>query len=152
MTLVAAVFRTLFLFLTGRVKFDRTLKGKTLTMPDGAQFTVFRRVEIQTGQPEPAAWFWVRFKPARMGVKANIVFSLLPMMVFMGFKGFRSKYWGVQRDTGLCQGLYEWQTVADAQAYAQSIAMRFMSNRSEPGSVEWGVVNKGEESLGIQIR
>lgn len=151
MTVLDGFLGTVLLFLTGRIKFNRTLNGKTLTMPDGAQFTIFRRVEIQTGQPEPAAWFWVRFKPVRMGVKANIVFSLLPMMVFMGFKGFHSKYWGVQRDTGLCQGLYEWQTAVDARAYSESVAMRFMSQRSVPGSVQWGIVNKKQEPFDFQL-
>lgn len=114
MNLIQGKINTLLLFLTGRVTFDRRLKGKTLSMPDGAQFTIFRRVEIRSDQPEPQAYFWIRFQPANMGVKANILFSLLPMMVFMGFPGFRTKYWGVQNETGLCQGLYEWQTVADA--------------------------------------
>ena len=151
MTVLGGFLGTVLLFLTGRVKFDRTLKGKTLTMLDGAQFTLFRRVEIRSDQPEPQAWFWIRFQPARMSVKANIVFSLLPMMIFLGFKGFRAKYWGVQMDTGLCQGLYEWQTAADARAYSESVAMRFMSQRSVPGSVQWGIVNKKQEPFDFQL-
>jgi hypothetical protein len=46
------------------------------------------------------------------------------MTIFMGFTGFRSKYWAVDYETGLCQGIYEWQTVADAKAYSESVAMR----------------------------
>ena len=148
---IAGFFRTLFLFLTGKIHYDQAVKGKPLTMPDGETFTIFRRVEIQSKQPEPQAYFWVRFKPMNMGIQANIHFSLIPMMIFMGFSGFRSKYWGVNMQTGLCQGLYEWQTVEDAREYVQSIAMRFMTRRSDPASISYGIVEKAVEPFDFHI-
>jgi len=63
------------------------------------------------------------------------------MMVFMGFKGFSSKFWCVNKDTGLCQGLYKWQTVKDAENYSKSIAMKFMTRRSYPDSVEYEIID-----------
>ena len=36
---------TLFLFLTGRVRFDREAVGQTLQTTDGKTFRVFRRVD-----------------------------------------------------------------------------------------------------------
>lgn len=144
---------TISLFIRGKVKFDRAVVGRVITMPDGARFTVFRRVIIAVpgGAPEPEAFFWVRFKPKGMGIRANIRFSRLPMMVFMGFTGFRSKYWAVDYETGLCQGLYEWQRVEDARSYSRSIAMRFMTRRSYPESVSFGVVDKSEEKLDYSL-
>jgi hypothetical protein len=42
----------------------------------------------------------------------------------------------------MCQGVYAWQTVADAQAYAHSIALRFMTGRSVPGSVSHQIIDQ----------
>ena len=70
-----------------------------------------------------------------MTTQQNIRFSLLPMMIFMGFHGFREKLWCVDDATGLCKGVYAWQTEQDAQNYANSIAMRFKTRRSDPQSV-----------------
>ena len=103
-------------------------------MEDGKQFTVFRHAKV-TSPSEPAGVFVVRFTPARLSVRQNIRFSLLPMIPLLGMHGFCEKYWCVNQRTGECQGIYAWQTVADAQAYARSIALRFMTSRSRPGSV-----------------
>jgi hypothetical protein len=120
------------------------------------QFTVFRHVVIKSpsrraATPEdsetpeaaksPEAFFVATFKPKNMTIAANKRFSLLPMMVFMGFTGFRSKMWMVDETTGLCRGVYEWQTRGDAEAYSRSIAVRFMTRRSEPGTVRFEIVN-----------
>ncbi|HOS38274.1 MAG TPA: hypothetical protein PLG31_00970 [Spirochaetota bacterium] len=136
--------RTLGLIMSGRVLFLGSSVGKQLAMPDGRVFTVFRHVKIRPKgiSPDPEAVFLVRFKPRRMSDRANRVFSLLPMLVFMGFRGFRQKYWAVEEGTGLCQGLYEWQTMADAGNYANSIAMRFMRNRSLPESVSFEIIDQ----------
>ena len=105
-----------------------------LTTEDGKQFTVFRHAQVNA-PGEPTGVFIVRFTPAHMSVRQNIRFSLLPMVPLLGMRGFREKYWCVNEQTGECQGIYAWQTVADAQAYARSIALRFMTGRSRPGSV-----------------
>jgi hypothetical protein len=72
-------------------------------------------------------------------------FSVLPMMIFMGFRGFREKYWAVDKQTGLCQGLYQWQTLADAENYSTSVAMRFMTRRSYPESVHFQIIDQSKE-------
>ncbi len=51
----------------------------------------------------------------------------------------------VEKDTGLCQGLYQWQTVEDAESYSRSVAMRFMAGRSEPGSVQFTIIDQSGE-------
>lgn len=138
--------RTILLFLTLRVNFLREDVGRTITMEDGKTFRIFRHVRIRTADLEqPEGVFIVRFKPNHMTVNQNIRFSLLPMMVIMGFHGFREKYWCVNDETGLCQGVYAWQTVEDADNYSKSIAMRFMTNRSDPKSVSMRVIDQKAE-------
>lgn len=145
---ILGLLNTVRLMATGRVRFKRGEVGCVFTMEDGRRFSVFRRVVIAVpeGTPDPAAVFVVRFTPARMGPRLNKIFSLLPLLVFMGFTGFRSKYWCVDEKTGMCQGIYEWQTRGDAERYAKSIAMRFMARRSVPGSVSARIVD--QERLG----
>ncbi|TFH40535.1 MAG: hypothetical protein E4G96_07320 [Chrysiogenales bacterium] len=87
-----------------------------------------------------------------MGTDENIRFSRLPMMVFMGFRGFRSKYWAVNHETGVCQGLYEWQTLTDAENYSKSMEMRYMTKRSFPESIEYGIVDKKKEKLEYTVK
>lgn len=141
--------RTLVLFITGRIRLLKKDIGKKIKMQDGKVFTIFRHVEIKrflNKTKHPEALFLIRFKPVDMSVEENIRFSRLPMMVFMGFKGFRSKYWCVDEKTGLCQGIYEWDTRKDAENYSKSIAVRFMNNRSEKGSVKFEIIKNIKEN------
>ena len=143
---ILGFLKTLLLFANNRVIFLKKDKNKQIGMEDGMKFRVFRHVKIRGRQLiEPEAVFIVRFRPQNMTVKENIRFSLLPMMIFMGFRGFREKYWCVNDETGLCQGVYAWQTIEDAENYSKSIAMRFMSRRSDPESVNFRVINQKRE-------
>ncbi|MBC2727350.1 hypothetical protein [Desulfosporosinus sp.] len=94
---------------------------------------------------KPEAVFKIRFLPKDMSIKANMKFSRLPMMIFMGFRGFASKFWMVDETSGLCQGLCEWDTFRDAENYSKSIAVKFMTRRSVPGSVTFEIISQGEE-------
>jgi hypothetical protein len=138
-TIIKSFIRALVLLASGRVHVLRADIGRTLTMEDGEEFTIFRHVRI-TASGEPAGVFIVRFTPARMSVRQNIRFSLLPMIPLLGMHGFREKYWCVNEQTGMCQGVYAWQTRADAEAYARSLALRFMTNRSLPGTVSYRLI------------
>jgi len=144
MIIAVALVRSLVRLLIGRVRFPRDEIGRTLTMEDGRQFTVFRHACVKA-PGEPAGVFVVRFTPAHLSVRENIRFSLLPMIPLLGMHGFREKYWCVNKQTGECQGIYAWQTVTDAQAYAGSIALRFMTGRSLPGSVSHQIHDQSQQ-------
>ena len=142
--ILSAALRGLALLVSGRVRFVRDDIGRTLTMEDGEEFTVFRHARVE-GAAEPAGVFVVRFTPAHMSVRQNIRFSLLPVIPLLGQRGFREKYWCVNATNGMCQGVYAWQTVADADAYAHSVALRFMTGRSLPGSVSHQILDQSHE-------
>ena len=138
-------FRTIMLFLAGRVIFCKASVGEVFTMEDGLEFKVFRHVIIRSknmNTTNPQAEFRVRFLLKNMTFEQNEKFSRIPMMIFMGFHGFRSKYWMVHEETGLCQGIYEWDTIQDAENYSKSIALRFITNRSVQGSVSYEIIEK----------
>jgi hypothetical protein len=142
-TVLSALGRSLVRLMRYRVRFCRDV-GQTLTMEDGMQFTVFRHVKV-IGRGAPAAAFVVRFTPAHMSVRQNIRFSRLPMIPLLGMRGFREKYWCVNEKTGMCQGIYAWQTLADSDAYASSVALRFMTGRSLPGSVTYRILDQSQK-------
>jgi hypothetical protein len=153
------VIRTLWLFITGRIEFNKSVVGNAITMKNGKKFTIFRRVKIEKyfgNDAEPKGLFIAQFTP-RMDIKKNIRLSKILMLVFMGFKGFRSKYWCIDEETGMCQGLYEWDKLEDAERYSKSIGVRNMTKRSVPGCISfevlpntpgnrnWQTVDTGEE-------
>jgi hypothetical protein len=144
------IINTIAMFAIRKFEFDKNVVNKSIQMEDGEVFTIFRRVKVKT-KATPGAYFLVRFQPMDMSPVENIKFSKKPMMVFMGFRGFRSKYWAVNYETGLCQGLYEWQTVKDAEQYSKSIAMKFMARRSRPESVSYRIIDKSKDSINFKI-
>jgi hypothetical protein len=77
----------------------------------------------------------VRFHFARGSAKINKRLSLIPIPFILGVPGFRSKLWMLDRETGCFQGVYEWDTVAAAEAYMRSFAIRLMRQRAMPGSL-----------------
>jgi hypothetical protein len=142
MSIIGGFFRTLLLFITGMVHFIKEDVGKEFIAPDGMRFIIFRHVIIlRKSLGIPCVLFTVRFQLKNMCASRNISFSKIPMMVLIGFKGFCSKYWMFDEETGICQGVYEWQTEKDAENYAKSIAMRFMKGRSVEGSVSYSIKN-----------
>lgn len=146
------IIKTITMYIFNRFEFDTSLINKKIQMPDGSVFTIFRRVQVRTKvHSEPEAYFLVRFRPTRMSIEENIEFSKKTMMVFMGFSGFRSKYWSVDHNTGICQGLYEWQTVEDATNYSKSVAMKFMAERSDPETLMFRIIDKSNETLHYEI-
>jgi hypothetical protein len=151
---IYGLIKTLLLYATGRVHFIKKDVGKKITMEDGKVYTVFRRVIISrftNKDKKPAGLFIIRFKPAGMTIEQNIKYSRKAMMVFQGFKGYRSKYWSVDYNTGQCQGIYEWDTYEDAVRYSKSIAVKVMTNRSEKGSVSYKVLTNTDENRRFKI-
>lgn len=65
----------------------------------------------------------------------------------MGFPGFRTKLWMMDEKTGDSQGIYEWDTAEDAENYAHSTALAFMTNRSLPGSVSYRIFPSDRAAL-----
>lgn len=145
--------RTLFLFLTGRVHFSRSEVGAIIIMDDGKEFKIFRRVVIKrymNTEKKPKALFIVQFTP-KMEINRNIKLSKIMLLIFMGFKGFRAKYWCVNEETGMCQGVYEWDKLKDAERYSKSIAVKNMTKRSVAGSVSFKVLPNSSNNRNWRI-
>lgn len=119
-----------------QIHFDESKIGQTLTAEYGIpeSFRIFRYA-YKGNVDEAEAMFFVTFRLKKMDAQRNIRFSKIPMRALFRFRGFLSKYWLLDESTNTCMGVYRWNTVADAERYAKSIAMNFMRMRSVPGSV-----------------
>jgi hypothetical protein len=53
--------------------------------------------------------------------------------------------WAVNPEEWVLPGLYQWQTVEDAEHYATSIAVKFMTRRSIPESVQFKIIDQSKE-------
>ncbi len=133
--------------LRGRIHFPKDRRGEIVTNLDDQHVKVVMQAIVD---PTPAApvrpggLFRVRFHLKHMSPAANRWFLHLPVPLIVGLPGFRSKLWLYDEETGDFQGRYEWNTVEDAQRYADSVALRFMRRRSVPGSVSFSVTpNEG---------
>jgi hypothetical protein len=136
-------FKTIYYLLWGRVHFPQNRIGELFVAEDGRNFTIFRQAIVdhpasQDGR-KPGAVFKVRFCIKSMTPRQNEIFSLMPIPFIIGLPGFRSKLWMSDKKTGMCQGVYEWDSIESAESYANSFAMRFMSARAEPGSVGYRI-------------
>jgi putative monooxygenase ydhR len=137
--LLAAVVRSIGLIARGRVRFARSRVGESLVMQDGERMRIFRQLRLASADgAEPGGEFRVRFTP-KMSARINVLFSWLPIVLFMGLPGFVGKTWIINETSGAFGGIYLWRTQQDAQCYSHSAALRFMTKRSVPGSVSFGV-------------
>lgn len=127
--------------LSGRVHFPKGRVGDVVSDSDD-DFVIFRRMVLDPaeGQPEsPGAEFSVRFRFAKLSDPANQRLSLIPAPFIAAQPGFRSKSWMLGRTTGLFQGVYEWDSVQDAEAYWTSFPMRIMKRRAVPESLSYEI-------------
>ncbi len=132
---ILSIFKTIGYLLTGRLRFPNDRVGEKVTGDGGQEFTVFRQVVVDPGkgQPErPGALLTLRFRVTNMTPGVNRFYSVLPLVLYIGDKGFRSKLFTINGD--LCQSIYEWDTVLDAENYLQSLALKTILLRSVTGS------------------
>jgi hypothetical protein len=101
----------------------------------GEDFEVFRKMVVvpTEAQPdEPGAQFEVGFHFTRFSPSANKRLSRIPMPLIAAQPGFRSKTWLLGRESGAFKGVYEWDTVEDAENYWTSFPMKLMKRRAVP--------------------
>jgi len=139
---VYSFLKTLTYVITGRLHFTKGRIGELLTMEDGQEFIIFRQVIVDSRQyqrEKPGAILRIRFNFAHGSPKQNRLLSLIPIPFIAGLPGFRSKTWALQKDNGGFQGIYEWDTIQDAEIYKNSFAIKLMTKRAVPGSITFHI-------------
>jgi hypothetical protein len=151
--------RTLGYKASGRLRSPKEQVGRVFINPDGGQFVVFRQTVLAPAggsASAPAAMFRVQFKvPGIRRWRDRLVISL-KSPIFVGAPGFRSKLWMVDERNDTYQGVYEWDTVADAEAYKTSASMDFMTEVAVPGGISCEVIPGGrvvekDATLSIEV-
>jgi hypothetical protein len=140
-----SALKTLEYVLTGRLHFERHRLGQIVTADDGQSYTIFREIVVDPRRDQPeksCAVFILHFRVTNLSPRLNRLLLLLPIPLYVGFPGFRSKVYTI--NGSFCQSIYEFDTVQDAEAYARSAALQFITRRSVPGSVSYKIIpNKG---------
>ncbi len=135
-----SALNTLGFVITRRLHFPSQRVGQVVADAAGQSFTVFREVVVDPapGQPaQPGAILTLHFKVTNMSPELNELYSLLPLPLYIGDPGFRSKLFTIDGDN--CQSIYEWDTVQDAENYVNSVALRTILLRSITGSVSYQI-------------
>jgi hypothetical protein len=138
---LSSIIHTIGFIFTGRLHFPTQRIGETVIDEKGQEFTIFREVIVDPTkeQPEkPGAVLILHFKVTNMSPKQNQIYSALPLPLYIGNPGFRSKIFSINGQD--CQSIYEWDTVKDAENYVNSIALKTILRRSVPGSVTYKII------------
>lgn len=137
---IFSLFKTGYYFLSGKIKFPKTLLNVNYKMEDKVTFRIFRQVIVKYNDDTNTSIFKVRFKLANMSPKDNIHFSLIPIPLFVGLPGFKKKLWMINDTNGYFQGVYEWDSRKSAEMYSRSFAFKFMKRRSIPDSLFFEII------------
>ncbi len=129
------------LLARGRVHLPREHLGMVLRFADGTLARVYRETTVDRRPADPCVLL-VSFRLRGIRGRAHALFrteSLLNTVLFVGFPGFVSKLWLAHDTHGTYRGLYEWDGIADAEAYARAL-WRVLALVSVPGSIDFRVV------------
>lgn len=132
---ILSIIKTAGFLLTGRLHFPVNRIGEKVTDENGREYTVFRQVVVDAGRDQPArpgALLTLRFEVTNLTPGMNRFYSLLPLMLYLGDRGFRSKTFTI--NGRYCMSIYEWDTLEDAQNYLQSLALETILLRSVTGT------------------
>jgi hypothetical protein len=118
----------------GRIHFPKDRIGEIIH--EDEPFEIFRQMiaepVIYRQSDPPRAILKVYFHHTHFSPRVNKVLSLIPVPLIAAQPGFRSKTWLLGQETGTTQGLYEWDTVEDAENYWMSFPMQLLKNVQSP--------------------
>ncbi len=117
--------------LTGSLRYSKNNLHDVVRMEDGQEYNIFRHISaypLQEG--ETSIVFIVNFKFARLSHKANMVASMIPMLLITGFPGFITKIYAVNKKNGFWMGMYQWRSKQVLEEYKKSFVFRMMNKRA----------------------
>jgi hypothetical protein len=75
-----------------------------------------------------------------MTLKTNKRLSIIPAPFLINMKGFREKIWTFNEETGLFQGIYQWESKELAEKYPDSFVFNLMTKRAAPETVSYKII------------
>ncbi|MFX0202801.1 MAG: hypothetical protein ACFFCW_42395 [Candidatus Hodarchaeota archaeon] len=140
---VYAFLKTHYYLLRRRLHFRKERNGEVVMASDRKEYVIFRglTVDPRKNQPEkPGAILRVQFEVKGGSARKAKRLSAIAIPFIAGMPGFRSKYWMIHEPSMGIQGIYEWDSVQDAENYEKSLAIKMMKMRAVPGSVSFNIV------------
>lgn len=125
-----------------RVHLPRSRGGMRMVFADGTSARVYRETVVDRPAPREPCALVVEFRLRGVRGWGHPLFrweSLLNTPLFVGFPGFVSKLWLAHDERGCYRGVYQWDGVAAAQAYAQAL-WRVLALVSDPASIHYRVL------------
>ena len=137
-------FRSLFLLFirlfSGRIHFEKVFSGKTIKMEDSKTFQVIRDLKIDSrDELKSPAVFKVRFKFSGLPLKVNKRLSMFPTPFLIAKPGFVEKIWTFSKDETF-QGIYQFTSKEEAEAYPSSFIFKLMTKRSAEGTLAFEIL------------
>ncbi|MFW9997431.1 MAG: hypothetical protein ACFFD4_35635 [Candidatus Odinarchaeota archaeon] len=140
---IHSFFKTLYLVLRKRLHLPKDRNGEVIKGSNGKEYVIFRglTVDPKKNQPEKSgALLKLQFNFKSGSARKNKRLSKIPIPFIAGLQGFRSKYWMIYEPSGGFQGIYEWDSVQDAENYKKSFAVKLLTKRAVPGSLNFEIV------------
>ena len=135
------LFFSLFLILTGKLKYSSINLNKSVQTEDGSEFIVFRQISRYPKlASKHSCVFVVRFKFKHLSQKANRIISKIPTLLIAGHPGFVSKCYAVNKNNGYWQGMYQWESLRDLKDYKKSFVYKMMNKRAIPESIQSNIL------------
>ena len=138
-------FRSIYLLLLrlfgGRVHFVKVFAGKIIKMEDGTTFQVIRDLKIdqEIKHDKSVAVFKVRFKFSGLPLRINKRLSMFPTPFLIAKPGFIEKIWTFSEDETF-QGIYQFTSKEEAEAYPSSFIFKLMTKRSAEGTLTYEIL------------
>lgn len=129
----------------GRLASPADHVGLKLRFEDGSSSFVFRETRVRDVTPAEPVVLVIAFRLAALGSSRTLHAAfrrecVLHTPLFAGFPGFRSKLWADDVDTGVYRGVYEWDGVDAARAYARRM-VALLAPFSTHGTARYHVVD-----------
>lgn len=123
--------------LTGQLNLSDNQEGTEYITKQGNVFRIFRNISSRNKFLfQDTVVFIVNLKFANLSHKTNKKISIIPILLIAGHPGFVEKLYAVNEENGYWQGIYEWKSKQDLDAFKQSFVYRMMKKRALSHSIK----------------
>jgi hypothetical protein len=126
LTETRCVGKTLALLARKEIALPVENRGRSVVFADGSRSEVYRETAMRRRRYEGLVLIAVRFRLRLIGSSrlAHMLFrfeSLFNTLLFAAHRGFQTKLWLTDRETGYYRGIYEWEGRDAAIDYAETL-------------------------------
>jgi len=138
------VSRTLVMLARNEVTMPTGNLGRTIRFADGTASQIYRETATGPTRADDLVLLAVRFRLRFIGMSrfwhfAFRVESLLNTVLFAAHRGFHTKLWLTDRETGFYRGIYEWRGRDAAFEYLETLRV-VLTPWAQTGSFAYEVV------------